>query len=353
MNWTGLAKRIAYRSGLLSAIHRLRNRARLTVVMFHRVLVPGSPGWRDADPDYTVSDQHFTECLRFFKRHYSVISQADLVAAARAGRALPPYPLLISLDDGWADNAAVAMPLLLREQVTATLFVAVDAVSSPRRWWWHEILVSAWRRGRLTGLAQARLWQAVFGSPLPQDETSLSPARLMTLITGLCAIDDPQRWALIEPLAADLDPTAPRHMMTPEQLRAWTAAGLEVGVHGACHAPLSEMADPGADLRRGREALADIIGRNEPPPVTMSFPHGRYSALAIDAARQAGYQLMFTSRLFQTSLTAGCPRSDIIGRIEIPAPLITDPSGKLCPELLALWLFNRSTSPEARPVGEK
>jgi hypothetical protein len=66
-------KRALYRSGALAAWHRRRNRDRLTVIMFHRVVAPSDPRWPTSDPEYTLPDHLFVECLRFFRRHYNVI----------------------------------------------------------------------------------------------------------------------------------------------------------------------------------------------------------------------------------------------------------------------------------------
>src|SRR5215468_8289687 len=81
-NGRAALKRLAYRSGALGALHRLRNRRRLTVAMFHRVLPETSPQWRDADPTYTVSDRLFVEVLAFFRRHYNVVPLEAVLAAA-------------------------------------------------------------------------------------------------------------------------------------------------------------------------------------------------------------------------------------------------------------------------------
>jgi peptidoglycan/xylan/chitin deacetylase (PgdA/CDA1 family) len=127
-------RRLVYGCGLLTARHRLINRDRLTVVMFHRVLSTQDPRWVGADPEYTLSDATFASVIDFLKRHYSIVALDDLLASLE-GRRLPPCPLLITLDDGWADTAQYALPTLRALALPAVVFVAVGAVGQREAFW--------------------------------------------------------------------------------------------------------------------------------------------------------------------------------------------------------------------------
>jgi hypothetical protein len=99
-----IVRKLCYQLGLLKLYHRLFNRENLTVVMFHRVLHRDDPRWETAEPPYTMSDKIFDNCLRFFKRHYSPVTLAQVKQAHKQGCGLPPRPILITFDDGWSDN---------------------------------------------------------------------------------------------------------------------------------------------------------------------------------------------------------------------------------------------------------
>src|SRR5205814_890642 len=107
-----------------------RLRDALTVVMFHRVIDRADPDFRGADPTYTVSADLFAGLLGFFSEHYAVISLTDVTAAIEHGRSLPDHALLITFDDGWADNLRYAVPLLGAYKLPAAIFVAADPVFS-------------------------------------------------------------------------------------------------------------------------------------------------------------------------------------------------------------------------------
>src|SRR6266852_2685317 len=101
-----IARRMAYAGGVLDALHRLRHRDTLTVVMFHRVTAGGLAD-KNADPGYSVPAPLFAECLCFFRQHYTVVGLEQLRASLRDGVPLPSHSLLITFDDGWQDNVSV------------------------------------------------------------------------------------------------------------------------------------------------------------------------------------------------------------------------------------------------------
>ncbi|WKB35695.1 polysaccharide deacetylase family protein [Terrilactibacillus sp. S3-3] len=55
-------------------------------------------------------------------------------------RPLPPKPILITLDDGYADNYRAAYPVLMQYQLQVTIFITTGAVGRPNRLTWNEIL---------------------------------------------------------------------------------------------------------------------------------------------------------------------------------------------------------------------
>jgi hypothetical protein len=149
---------------LLSVYHRIRNRNTLTVVVFHRVLAVDDARWPHAHPEWTVSDVVFDQCLQFFRRNYYVISLEELLSSVEQGKKLPNRSLLITFDDGYADNEEYALPLLERERVPAVLFLTSDFVNRKSRPWTEE-LVAAFRAGAISSQSIAQLYQALFNKP--------------------------------------------------------------------------------------------------------------------------------------------------------------------------------------------
>lgn len=320
------AKVCCERLGILAAFHRTMNHRTLTVVMFHRVLPAEAMG--DADPDYTISDVLFGQCLSFFRRHYIVVGVEDVLSARDGRTRLSGPSLLITFDDGWDDNLDFAVPYLAAAAMPAVVFASTDAVMDGRSGWWQEVLLSALRQGRAD---YGTLWNAVpGGGPGPP----ASEAVLDLLVRyGICPPDIRD-----EALARLVGSDAIRHMLTPARLQALAAAGIAVGSHGAAHLPLTMIADPQTDMERSRRSLGDLLaGRFSD---VLSFPHGRNSPEVTSAAFSAGFKLLFSSDAVLNLLVGGRP-APILGRIEITAGQIADRHGRLQRQRLATWLFLR------------
>ena len=329
-------QRALYASGALDAWHRRRNRDRLTVIMFHRVLAADDPRWPTCDPEYTLRADLFAACLAFFKRHYRVVALDDVLAARAGGPPLPPRPLLITFDDGWRDTADVALPLLRRAGVPALVFVVADVVDRATAFY-QERLIAAWRAGRLDAGRAAALWRATGGDParVPAfaGRDDLEPLR--AVIARVEALAPAERDRLMAELAPVLD-DGDRAMITASELRELAGSFVAIGAHGKTHTPLTRALDLDAELGGARRALAGHLGA---APVTLSCPHGAHDATIVARAHAAGYRLVFTS--VPTLPPAAATGDGVLGRVGFTSDTVSDADGKFAPERLALHLFRK------------
>jgi len=311
-------KIVSYRAGFLGLLHRKRNRRTLTAVMFHRVLSAGDPRWTGADPEYTLETSLFEQCIEFLQQHYNFVSLQDVLDARANLRPLPDRALLVTFDDGWADNAEYALPILHAKRIPAVMFVVADAVGTQQPFW-QERLRSAELRG--------------FAAPPPFDSWSAVHAALQAM-----PADHRSQWMLEHDEALD---DAQRQMVDLADLVNLQDGGVALGLHGKSHVPMREAADLHAELEGARETLGNLLAEagRPAPSATMSFPHGSYDAIVADKARAAGYQLAFTS---VPGLNAIDPSpSWLLARTGFEAAAVTDMEGRFRPYLLALYLFRR------------
>jgi peptidoglycan/xylan/chitin deacetylase (PgdA/CDA1 family) len=336
-----ILKQSMYYSGALEAYHRHRNRDRLTVIMFHRVLTPTDSRWSTADPEYTLRDDLFVDCLAFFKRHYHVIGLDQLLAARAGGPALPSRPLLITFDDGWADNEEHALAHLRHAGLPSVLFVAADAIGRLEPFY-QERLIGAWKAGRLDPASAAKLWRDAGGDTARTpalagaDRNQLEPLRAVIAQVELLA-DSPRRRLMAE-LAPVLDDGV-RYMVTSDQLGNLAGHFVAIGAHGKTHTPMTQATDLDAELSGARTIIAERLGTPRYPPIALSFPHGAHDAAVVTRAHAAGYQLLFTSVPELPSVRGSGP--GVLGRVGFTDETITDRHGRFAPELLALHLFRK------------
>jgi peptidoglycan/xylan/chitin deacetylase (PgdA/CDA1 family) len=149
------------------------------------------------------------------------------------------------------------------------------------------------------------------------------------------------RGALLERWLTGVALHAERQMLWPAQVPLLRDAGVAVGAHGASHVPMTLSRNVGGELCGARNRLRAALGTDCESAVTaLSFPHGRFDAGIVEAARACGYRLMFTSAPYLSALSGGHLASDVCGRIEIATRHVA-PDGRFRRDLLAHHLFLR------------
>src|SRR6185503_4669404 len=100
----------------------------LSILIYHRVLHAPDPLF----PEEVWAEQINSQ-LEVVKRWFTVLPLSDAVARLRTGR-LPRRAACITFDDGYADNAVEALPILRRQGMPATFFVATGFIDGGRMW---------------------------------------------------------------------------------------------------------------------------------------------------------------------------------------------------------------------------
>ena len=103
---------------------------KLTVVMYHYVRnVEESryPEIKGLELDF------FIKQLSFFKENYNVVAMEDVILSF-GGKSLPPKPLLLTFDDGYAEHFNLVYPALRDFGIRGSFFVPVKAIVE------HELL---------------------------------------------------------------------------------------------------------------------------------------------------------------------------------------------------------------------
>lgn len=319
---------LAYATGLLGWWHRRRNADALTVFMFHRVLPRDSAAYAQAEKEFTFSVEGFARCLDFIRRHYSVVSAADVDAAVAGAKPLPPCPALITFDDGWRDTLVHACPQLRQRNMHALVFLATEILETQSPQWWQDMLVRI-----LDNPPQAELLLRRLG--LPEQHARQRSRDSDHAVAGkVAALPLDKRLALLADFIASGDIEG--QMLTQQEVLAADRACLDFGAHGHTHAPLTTVAEPSAELQRSH----DLVAALRPAVPSMSFPHGAYTPQIVALTEEAGFRLVFTSdpALLDLRQPGGGHR---IGRIHIPENEWTTEGGRISFPKLATFLFFR------------
>jgi Polysaccharide deacetylase len=126
--------------GLTHALSPGARRARLSILIFHRVLARPDPLFADG-----MEVRRFQQVMGWVRRWFQVLPLEVAVRQLGQGT-LPARALCISFDDGYADNASQALPVLRHYGLPATLFVASGHLDGGRMW--NDSVIEAVRRTR-------------------------------------------------------------------------------------------------------------------------------------------------------------------------------------------------------------
>lgn len=103
------------------------------ILLYHRVAT------LDTDPQLlSVTPDHFAEHLEYISEHYNPISLSELFLVLKAGK-IPDKSVVITFDDGYADNLWNAKPLLEKHGIPATVFVTSGSIGNDREFWWDDL----------------------------------------------------------------------------------------------------------------------------------------------------------------------------------------------------------------------
>ena len=314
---------VLWETGVLRAIHRLRNEHSLTVFGLHRVLAEGDPRARFAMPDWTISRALFRDFLRFVNREYSVVALDSVLDAMNGGPSLPRRAALLTFDDGWADTADTALPILREMGLPAVVFVVSGMVGQRTGCWeseWYAALCAADARDVDQVRARLRPGQARSADRERDFDDILRVLQLKSLLGG------------------ELDQGAPL-MVDERQLAALIAGGVCIGAHSVTHEPLVRNPSADEEIRESLSSLDTMARRCGSRVRSFSYPHGSYNAHLVGVARACGAELQFTSDLLLTPLSAQRPAGAVLGRVWAGQRLATR-DGRL-DRAEAAWSFFR------------
>jgi peptidoglycan/xylan/chitin deacetylase (PgdA/CDA1 family) len=271
----------------ISGLRRAKGKI-LPVLAYHRVnLLPGadypfSGGTISAGPD------EFDRQMAFVSRRFDVINFGILSELLSSGAALPANPLIITFDDGYADNYDVAFKILLKYKLTATIFVSTSFIDSGEPFWHdklHYILRSTLRKivtfdsGRYkVTINHAKRHEAIesishiFGSVPDKDRV-----RFFQELEEQSKVDmPPDLLKLVAPLNWG-------------RIREMSACGIEFGSHTVSHPHLSRMTEDEimSELVTSKAVIREKAGVEV---ISVAYPFGSYNETVMKCAKRSGHR---------------------------------------------------------------
>jgi peptidoglycan/xylan/chitin deacetylase (PgdA/CDA1 family) len=102
------------------------------ILMYHSISTSASSKFLP----WTITPTRFAEQLAFLREQgYTALTVSDFAGLLAGGQATAPErPVVITFDDGFADFAECAVPLLAANQMRATIYIVTSTVGGTSRW---------------------------------------------------------------------------------------------------------------------------------------------------------------------------------------------------------------------------
>jgi peptidoglycan/xylan/chitin deacetylase (PgdA/CDA1 family) len=280
---------------------------KVLILVYHRVVELSS------DPYLLgVTPQHFAEHLEVLRRHGRAMRLQQLTQALQDGT-LPRRAVVVTFDDGYADNLYNAKPLLERYNIPATVFVTTGQIGREREFWWDELERVLLQPGTLPD----RLRLTIHGSSwewdlsetvtysdddyrdhgswnIGQDGPTARHHLYRALYQRLVVLSDSDRWTVLDDLLSwagrePLPRPSHRVLSGKELVRLSEGELVEIGAHTVTHPVLSQL-PPSAqrdEIGRSKAYLERLLSATV---TSFAYPYGAYTTCTPAIVRAAGFE---------------------------------------------------------------
>lgn len=238
-------------------------RARLSVLMFHRVTSQPDPIF----PDEMHAERFDTLC-GWLSSWFNVLPLDQAAVQLKTG-SLPARALCITFDDGYADNHDVALPILRRHGLSATFFIATGFLDGGRMW--NDSLTEAVRACSkaeldLTALGLGHHPLSSFSAKRQAAVALIRQVKYQPMSLRVEVGDQVARLAGVE-LPTDL-------MMRSSQVIAMRRAGMQIGAHTISHPILATLDETAArnEVKGSKDWLEHLLGERVG---LFAYPNGK------------------------------------------------------------------------------
>lgn len=279
-----------------------------------------------------VRPDNFAEQMAVLRQQANPISLDKLIEDLKRGT-LPQKAVVVTFDDGYADNLYQAKPILEKFEIPVTLFVASEYIG--RHFWWDEaacLLQDA-------DILPPELSLQVNGESITW-QVSENPDRsflVEKVYRYLLGLTPKQRRQALDQLILQIDPTYDQYncgvrALTPQELVDFASDDLvTIGAHSVTHPFLASLSREAQrqEIEQSKQDLEGLLGQ---PVNSFSYPNGSSNEITRALIREAGYTSACTSDNDVANLG-----SDLFN---LPRFWVPDQTGSKFSSWLNWWLAN-------------
>jgi peptidoglycan/xylan/chitin deacetylase (PgdA/CDA1 family) len=323
----------------------MKKDSKALILSYHRVCERNSDPW-----GLCVTPQHFSEHLDVLGKLTHPHSLHELIAGNTENGSI-----VVTFDDGYADNLHNAAPLLERKEIPATVFIVSGSVGG-REFWWDQVERTFLQPGRLPqelhlkmkgndycwnlnettdyseeACERNRSWRAWETAPTTRHSVYYSVWEKLHLL------DEEEREQCMDQLlswaGARTDRLEESRTLSIDELMTLSKSKLiEIGSHTVTHPSLPKLpaTEQKSEIAESKNRIETIIGK---PLSSFAYPHGDYTAETAFLVQQCGFRCACS--------TAASVVTEDISTYELPRFQVHDWDGEQFARQLSVW-FGRT-----------
>jgi peptidoglycan/xylan/chitin deacetylase (PgdA/CDA1 family) len=238
---------------------------RLSILIYHRVVSQPDP-MRPGEP--TLDE--FSWQMELLKRNFSVLPLAEASQRLRENT-LPPRAVCVTFDDGYSDNESLALSVLKKFSIPATVFVSTGFLNGGRMW--NDSVIEAVRQHRGSTLDLRDVGLESYPVDTPLDRFNTADA----ILTAIKHKAPEERSAIVGAFEGRSSNLPDDLMMTDAQVLNLANSGIDIGAHTVNHPILSRVTDEVAysEIADSKAYLENLIQKDV---LGFAYPNGRPDA---------------------------------------------------------------------------
>ena len=255
----------------------------IIILVYHRVTdLPSDPEM------LAVSPEKFRNHIEYLKQRFHIVRFEEDWSG------LKEPAVVITFDDGYADNALEALPILEQLGVPATFFISTGHIGTSKEFWWHRLEAMLLQDGEFP--SSFTLDDARYGRTWNTGSSEQRKALYNTLSGLMLKITPERREGWLNQLKKWTGPgnevkNIHRSMSRAEIKTLAASPWATIGAHTVTHSVLSALSEEQQrkEIFTSKKDLEEMAGKEI---TTFSYPFGRkidYDRISVRLCREAGF----------------------------------------------------------------
>jgi peptidoglycan/xylan/chitin deacetylase (PgdA/CDA1 family) len=233
-----------------------------------------------------VSPSHFEAQIEYLRDNYQILSLGELARFFLEGKSPQEKSVVITFDDGYADNFLHAYPILKKHSIPATVFLTTGHIGAVDLLWTDKVrYVVRQSKSRRLDLDELGTYYLA---------TNFDRMRVgSTIKDKLKGFPDHRRRLLIEKLVEVSGVKIPeglcrRFLLSWEMILEMSRNGVDFGAHSVTHPILTKIApeDAKSEITQSKMHIESRLGKQVE---FFAYPNGDFNARVANIVAESGY----------------------------------------------------------------